>query len=211
MDRIVRIELYRVAIPLPARFYPSWIPGLPQTENRFTLIKVITEQGIEGWSAGPAMGRERAGLGELLGPYLIGEDAISTRRIQQRLRELSYLDRRNVWIEPASETFRERGQVSRSVLLRLSFFSSREDLSCKPAPPADQAAALAWRFSVLRACVEPSMPAIGPHAGRPRPMRTLVAAPSRSVNSWVDSRYPSSCTAPQALIDEAEALFQEGF
>ncbi|MEW6348388.1 MAG: mandelate racemase/muconate lactonizing enzyme family protein [Thermodesulfobacteriota bacterium] len=101
MDRIARIELYHVAIPLPAKFYPSWIPGFPQTENRFTLIKVITEQGIEGWSAGPAMGRERAGLGELLGPYLIGEDATSIALIQQRLREISYLGWRNYWIEPA--------------------------------------------------------------------------------------------------------------
>ncbi len=101
MEKIARIELYHVAIPLPARFYPSWIPGFPQTENRFTLVKVITEHGIEGWSAGPAMGRERAGLGELLGPYLIGEDATSTELIQQRLREISYLGWKNYWIEPA--------------------------------------------------------------------------------------------------------------
>ena len=29
-------------------------------------------EGSTGWGAGPAMGRERAGLGELLGPYLLG-------------------------------------------------------------------------------------------------------------------------------------------
>ncbi len=38
----------------------------------------------------------------------------------------------------------------RKEALRLSFFCSREDLSCKPVPPADQAAAFSWRFSVLR-------------------------------------------------------------
>ena len=101
MSTIVRIELFHVAIPLPAPFYPSWIPGFPQTENRFTLIKVITEDGVVGYSAGPAMGRERAGLGELLGPYLIGEDATDIALIQQRLREMSYLGWRNYWIEPA--------------------------------------------------------------------------------------------------------------
>lgn len=91
MSKIARIELYHVAIPLPATFYPSWIPGFPQTENRFTLIKAITDDGVEGYSAGPAMGRERAGLGELLGPYLLGEDATDIALIQQRLREVSYL------------------------------------------------------------------------------------------------------------------------
>lgn len=82
MSVVSRIELYHVAIPLRAKFYPSWIPGFPQTENRFTLIKVITDDGVEGYSAGPAMGRERAGLGELLGPYLIGEEATDIDLIQ---------------------------------------------------------------------------------------------------------------------------------
>ncbi len=101
MSTIARIELFHVAVPLPARFYPSWIPGFPQTENRFTLIKVVTDDGVEGFSAGPAMGKERAGLGELLGPYLIGEEATDIDLIQQRLREVSYLGWRNSWVEPA--------------------------------------------------------------------------------------------------------------
>lgn len=101
METIARIELFHVAIPLPAPFYPSWIPGFPQTENRFTLIKIITSSGVEGYSAGPAMGRERAGLGELLGPYLLGEDATDVDLIQQRLREVAYLGWRNWWVEPA--------------------------------------------------------------------------------------------------------------
>lgn len=101
MDTIRRIELFHVSIPLPTPFYPSWIPGFPQTENRFTLIRVITESGVEGFSAGPALGKERAGLGELVGPYLVGEDAEDISLIQQRLREISYLGWRNYWIEPA--------------------------------------------------------------------------------------------------------------
>jgi D-galactarolactone cycloisomerase len=101
MPAIARIELYHVSIPLPAKFYPSWIPGFPQTENRFTLIKVITEDGVIGYSAGPAMARERAGLGDILGPYLIGEEATDIELIQQRIREMGYLGWRNWWIEPA--------------------------------------------------------------------------------------------------------------
>jgi L-alanine-DL-glutamate epimerase-like enolase superfamily enzyme len=98
---VARIELFHVAIPLPAPFYPAWIPGMPQTENRFTLIRVTTDDGVVGHSAGPAIASERAGLGDLLGPYLLGEDAGDIGLIQQRLREISYLGWRNWWIEPA--------------------------------------------------------------------------------------------------------------
>ncbi len=101
MPAISRIELFHVAVPLPAWFRPAWIPGLPQTENRFTLIRVTTADGAVGHSAGPALGRERSGLGELLGPYLIGEEATDIDLIQQRLREVAYLGWRNWWIEPA--------------------------------------------------------------------------------------------------------------
>lgn len=90
-----------MAIPLPSTFRPAWIPGYPQTENRFDLIRVITDDGIEGWSAGPAVGMERSGLGDLLGQYLIGIDATDIDVVQQRLRELSYLGQRHWWIEPA--------------------------------------------------------------------------------------------------------------
>jgi L-alanine-DL-glutamate epimerase-like enolase superfamily enzyme len=100
-QRVARIELFHVAIPLPATFRPAWIPGMPQNDNRFTLIRVTTEDGVVGHSAGPAIGRERAGLGDLLGPYLVGEDATDISLVQQRLREISYLGWRNWWVEPA--------------------------------------------------------------------------------------------------------------
>jgi L-alanine-DL-glutamate epimerase-like enolase superfamily enzyme len=74
---------------------------MPSTENRFTLIRVTTDDGVIGHSAGPAIAAERAGLGDLLGPYLLGEDATDIELVQQRLREISYLGWRNWWIEPA--------------------------------------------------------------------------------------------------------------
>ena len=101
MTTVARIELFHVAVPLPATFRPSWIPGFPQNENRFTLVRITTDDGIEGYSAGPSMGHERSGLGELVGPYLIGADATDIDLVQQRLREMSYLGWRNWWIEPA--------------------------------------------------------------------------------------------------------------
>jgi len=98
---IAKVELFHVRIPLPEPFWPTWIPGYPQTDNNFTLIRLTTKCGIEGWSAGAAMGRERQGLGDLIGGYLIGLDPEDIATVNQRLKEASYLGWRNYWIEPA--------------------------------------------------------------------------------------------------------------
>ncbi|MDF1562122.1 MAG: mandelate racemase/muconate lactonizing enzyme family protein [Deltaproteobacteria bacterium] len=99
--QITRIELWRVAVPLPAPFYPSWIPGFEQQENRFDLIRLVTASGLEGWSAAQCMSSERSGLGSLLGNYLLGERADDIANIRQRVREMSYLGWRVGWIEAA--------------------------------------------------------------------------------------------------------------
>ena len=99
--RITDVTLWHVSVPLPAPFYPAWIPGLPQTENRFTLVRLRTAAGLEGWSAGPAMDAERQGLGALLGPYLLDERADDLESIRQRLREMTYLGWHVGWLEAA--------------------------------------------------------------------------------------------------------------
>lgn len=99
--KINTIELYHVCVPLKETFWPTWIPGYPQTMNQFTLIKLITDEGIEGYSAGISMGAERAGLGDLLGAYLIGADPTDIPRVQSLLKQAGYLGWRNFWIEPA--------------------------------------------------------------------------------------------------------------
>ena len=63
--KVDRIELYHVAIPLPKPFYPSWIPGYPQTVNRFTLLRLTTDDGVQGLAAGVAFEEEREGLFEI--------------------------------------------------------------------------------------------------------------------------------------------------
>ncbi len=99
--KIARIDLWHVSVPLPTTFHPAWIPGFPQTANRFTLVRLRTASGVEGWSAGAALARERAGLGSLLGPYLLGERADDIPSIRQRIREMGYLGLRAGWLEPA--------------------------------------------------------------------------------------------------------------
>lgn len=101
MEKIESLELYHVSIPLPEPFYPSWIPGYPQTHNRFTLLRMKTSSGVEGVSAGVAFEKEREGFGSLLGPYLLGLDAEDITAVRERLREASYLGWRNAWVEAA--------------------------------------------------------------------------------------------------------------
>lgn len=99
--KIDRIELYHVAIPLPKPFYPAWIPGYPQTMNRFTLLRLTTDDGVQGLAAGLAFECEREGLGGLIGPYLVGLDPTDVATVTQRLREASFLGWRNFWMEAA--------------------------------------------------------------------------------------------------------------
>lgn len=101
MTTVERLELFHVAVPLAESFYPSWIPGYPQTESRFTLLKMTTKDGVVGWAAGNAFENEREGLGSLLGPYLIGIDPTDIGRVRQLLREASFLGWHNPWIEAA--------------------------------------------------------------------------------------------------------------
>jgi L-alanine-DL-glutamate epimerase-like enolase superfamily enzyme len=99
--KISTIELFHVSVPLKHTFWPAWIPGYPQTHNNFTLIKIITDEGIEGYSAGTAMGTERQGLGDLIGGYLIGADPTDIDSVQGLLKQAGFLGWRNFWIEPA--------------------------------------------------------------------------------------------------------------
>jgi D-galactarolactone cycloisomerase len=101
MSKVDRIELYHVDVPLNEPFHPSWIPGYPQTSVRFTMIRVRTDDGLEGVSAGAAFAREREGLGDLLGGFLLGIEADDLDRVRKRLREASYLGWRNWWLECA--------------------------------------------------------------------------------------------------------------
>lgn len=109
--KINRIELYFVKIPLqdrppgffaqPRYFEPSWIPGFRQSEMRFYLLKLGTDSGHEGFAAIAAMGLERAGLGAMLGNYLMGINPLDIDLVNQRIQEFSYIGMRNGWIDAA--------------------------------------------------------------------------------------------------------------
>lgn len=99
--RIQRIELWHVSVPLPEPFWPSWIPGYPQTHVAQTFARFRTSDGLTGETAGPAFTTERRGLGDLLGGFLLGMAADDMDGFRKRLREASYLGWRNWWLEAA--------------------------------------------------------------------------------------------------------------
>jgi len=109
--KIDRIELYHVKIPLSEErpgffddrvvFQPNWIPGYHQIDVRFYLLRLVTESGLDGVATMPAMGRERDGLGALLGPYLLGLNPLDIRLVNQRIEEFAVIGMRNGWIDAA--------------------------------------------------------------------------------------------------------------
>ncbi len=101
MSRVERIDLYHVNVPMKTPFFPSWIPGYPQTHVRYTLMKLTTDDGLIGYGAGNAFTTEREGLGELLGGFLLGIEATDIPTVRKRIREASYLGWRNWWLESA--------------------------------------------------------------------------------------------------------------
>jgi D-galactarolactone cycloisomerase len=100
-NRIERIELWHVNVPLPAPFWPSWIPGYPQTHVAQTVARFYASDGLVGETGGPAFTTERSGLGQLLGGFLLGMRADDMDGFRARLREASYLGWRNWWLEAA--------------------------------------------------------------------------------------------------------------
>jgi L-alanine-DL-glutamate epimerase-like enolase superfamily enzyme len=99
--KIDRIELFHVDVPLPTPFFPIWIPGYPQNQQRFTLLKVTTRDGLVGHATGTAFDREREGLGEMIGAFLLGIDAYDVGAVAERLRQASLLGWSNAWMEVA--------------------------------------------------------------------------------------------------------------
>ncbi|MEE2901349.1 MAG: enolase C-terminal domain-like protein [Myxococcota bacterium] len=100
-DKIDKLELFHVAIPLPTPFYPAWIPGFPETDRNCTLLRVTTHEGLIGHATGLAYGKEREGLGDFIGRFLLGLDPTDAPSAARRIREASFLGWRNNWMETA--------------------------------------------------------------------------------------------------------------
>lgn len=101
MSVLDRVELYLVTAPLPAPFSPSWVPGSTRQKTSFNLVRFITDDGVEGWSAFSASGRERAGIGDSVANLLLGRDPADIEAMSERIRIMAVGGNFNWWLEPA--------------------------------------------------------------------------------------------------------------
>jgi D-galactarolactone cycloisomerase len=99
--KIEHIELYHVEIPLEQPFNPSWIPGYPQNFNHFTFIRLTTDDGIVGESAGMTLGKAHAGYGDVIGPFIVGRDPFDIEGYLRVAEAAALLGMRLAWVEPA--------------------------------------------------------------------------------------------------------------
>ncbi len=99
--KIEAIELYHVDVPFPTPLYPVWIPGYAQPKQSYTLLRVVTRDGLEGFATSLALHRERETLGEFIGRFLIGLDPYDVDAVRERLRQASLYGWRNNWMDIA--------------------------------------------------------------------------------------------------------------
>jgi len=72
--KIEALDAWLAHYPLPEPFYPSWIPGYPQTRNSCIIVRLRTDECIDGWAAGVGFLDEAKGIPSILRPFLLGRD-----------------------------------------------------------------------------------------------------------------------------------------
>lgn len=85
--KIAKLSVSLLSYPLPVALHPSWAPGRMFTTTSCSLIRIETDEGIEGIGAGPEVGL--AGvytIADLVAPYLIGKDPFAVEQISPILR-----------------------------------------------------------------------------------------------------------------------------
>ena len=101
MSVVDSIELYFVNFPLAAPFSPAWLPGVVRRSSSFYLVRLRSDDGVDGYSGFNAVGRERAGIGDALAQLLLGKSVHDIEHVQQMLRIPAIGGIRNFWVEPA--------------------------------------------------------------------------------------------------------------
>lgn len=101
MSIIDRIELYFVRMPLPAPIKLAWIPGYEGEATQHYIIRLVTDDGVEGWSAMSAGTLERAGMGDSYCNMLMGIDATDIDLVTERIKVMASTGNNEMWIEPA--------------------------------------------------------------------------------------------------------------
>lgn len=99
--KITDLEAYLCHYPLPDTFYPTWIPGYPQSSNSCLILILKTDEGIEGYCATVGFLDEAKGLVSLLRPFLLNRDPFQVEDTLRMLRSASFLGYKGWFAEVA--------------------------------------------------------------------------------------------------------------
>ena len=99
--KIVDTEAYICHFPLPEPFYPSWIPGLPSQNNSAIILRLITDEGIDGACTGVAFAQEWRGFPDLIKIFLVGRDPFQVEDFLQVIRSAKVVGFRGWFVEIA--------------------------------------------------------------------------------------------------------------
>ncbi|MFW6113635.1 MAG: mandelate racemase/muconate lactonizing enzyme family protein, partial [Actinomycetota bacterium] len=99
--KIVDAEAYLCHFPLPEPFRPSWIPGLAQESNSSVIIRLITDEGIDGACTGIAFAREWRGFPDLIRLFLAGRDPFQVEDFIRVIRSAKVVGFRAWFVEIA--------------------------------------------------------------------------------------------------------------
>ncbi len=99
--KIVEVNAWLCHYPLPATFWPTWIPGFPQTRNTCLIVSLKTDEGIEGYAAGVGILDEAKSLVALLKPFLLNRDPFQVEDTLKMLRSALFLGYRAWFVEVA--------------------------------------------------------------------------------------------------------------
>ncbi len=99
--KIEAVDAWLAHHNLPEPFYPSWIPGYPQTRNSCLIVRVRTDEGVDGWAAGVGFLDEAKGIPALLRPFLVGRDPFQIEDFVQIARSGYFLGYKMWFVEIA--------------------------------------------------------------------------------------------------------------
>lgn len=100
--KITGVRVHLCHFPLAETFSPSWLPGFPQMTNGCAIIRLQTDDGLEGVSASPLIADEARGLVNLLRLVLTGRDPTQVEDIFKLLRSATRALGLRAWhVEPA--------------------------------------------------------------------------------------------------------------
>lgn len=77
--RIIDVKANNLTIPYPREVKPAWQPGLVARSHSFTLVRILTDEGITGY--GGTSGHIAGTIVSQVKPYLIGGDPFASEHL----------------------------------------------------------------------------------------------------------------------------------